>query len=923
MAVKKLKVFLTCCGVSVALVFIAIAAAAPPFLMYEMKKKIHNAVLLKESDHNKWGRVPGDVKAEVYHNYHFFNLLNPDEVLYFGATPVLEEKNGYIYREYDYYMNRSYTKYDGTSDAWVHFFPLQWVDRSELYPWNDTISGSDNITTINVGAFGVWDQSKHLIPEQIAVSVLYSLAVGFNSAMPLGIYSQFIRQTLLSFDYCSDFIYLPAGVSAQQAEALWSDDRFGWSDWTTLQVWVQAFDENSVNYTFAYPPAPRGSLHLLMDYFDLSESQVTAIFNNITESYQLSRILVKNNYQCPTPEDVDFCDGQFLGAVQWATQEVTMSPPLGLNPTPSIAASNASIHGYPEIAYFMNVTGVSDVNVQWTVDDYYRLFDYNLTTGWPSGSTYTLLDIGHMTQFFSSGRAGNFGAIQTQLGLASAAHAEVLWNYVNSLVNLTALQGRGDNSKYDLDNRGIASELSLGTFASQALYGVVYGTMAEVLPLAITSMYAFASLVYDLNSKCEDFATSVTCGKQQLQWTSWQNFQLWVSAAWGGPTSSAWAQFASISGLSDSDMSALFASTGPFATTLGALERDLKEYYQCESVGPRCFSYELAEKQWGRSAVSEDLPAVIGHLGIANSTSIVGWGLGFPVAPEYSAFIASRNLTAPLTDTQVRSLLSFSSLLSAVEVQTLFIYVFDGNMPAVQQTLGVENAEAVLDYLRFVTDKFAFNGMFITKTVDEWLWTGVDPLLETVQTTNPLLGGNPAINPTSVQLGQNQSVAFYDQLSTSFRTAMNTGERTIDQLRWFRLYNGVPYMNVLQQVYLGHSPQGPVIEWQAVNPWKEEIPIIGGDAWTFQPDISSSSNISLYLNQNSRSANGQYLDMQTIDGFECYRFTVGAMPLLMNSSTVPFNDVFYQNGPEGTVNQSSVLSSPLFASKPYFKDCKQ
>ena len=914
---KRCKLILTATCICVGLTFIVLAAVLPPLLISYMKEEIRRQVKLTESKHSRWGEVPGKVHAQVYHDYHFFNLLNPDEVLFDGAVPVLEEKSGYIYKEYDNYINRTYTDYEGVDDAWVHFFPLQWVERTEEYPWNSTVSPEDNITTINVGAYGVWDQSKRLPPEQIAVSALYSLAIGFGSVMPLSIYAQFVRTEIPLYQFASSYILLPAGLDFHQAEAIWNDDRFGWIQWTTMQTWLQAYDENSVNFTFAYPSSPTGSLQLLMDYFDLSDVQAETLFHSLGKYYQVARILVKNNYACPTAEHADFCEGDYLGALQWSAQTVTLYPPLGLNPTASIAASNSSIYGYPEIAYYMQVQKIQ--GVEWTVEDYYRLFDYDAKTGWPSGSPDTLLDIGHMNELFAYGRAGNWSSMQTRFNLASEVHSEVLFAYLNSLVSLTALHNCTNPSIYNADNRGITSELSLGTFASQTLYGLVYGTMAEVMPLALTSMYGYARLVFELNLSCGLFVDKQeTCMKTQLAWTSWQNFRMWVNAAWSGVGSIPWTEFLTIAQLTEDDMQEIFAETGYFAGNLTELEGELKLHYDCRTVGNRCFKYDLAERQWANSAISLNLPAALNLVNIANSTTILDWQLDFPAIPELNAYLASRNITNSLSSEQTRSLLSFACLLNAGEVQNLLIFDFAGNKSAMNSLLSGANPDYILNYLRFIVDRYAFNGLFVTKTVDEWLWTGIDPLLQTVHDTNPLLGGNPAINPASVQLGQNQSVAYFQQFSPDLRAAMNTGETDLDQLRWWRLFNGVPYNNVLQQVYMGHNAEGAVIEWVAVNPWKVEVPLVGGDAWTFQPQIDSNSNISLYLNQNSRNANCDFLDTITIDGFDCYRFIVGANPLLVNTSQVPGNDVFFQYAPMGLVNQTSVLGSPLFGSKPYF-----
>jgi len=61
------------------------------------------------------------------------------------------------------------------------------------------------------------------------------------------------------------------------------------------------------------------------------------------------------------------------------------------------------------------------------------------------------------------------------------------------------------------------------------------------------------------------------------------------------------------------------------------------------------------------------------------------------------------------------------------------------------------------------------------------------------------------------------------------------------------------------------------------------------------------------------------VEKRTEHGFNIYRYRVGPK-LLSNVSVEPSFDVYYQHGPNGVVNQTSVMGSPLFASKPYFLD---
>jgi len=99
--------------------------------------------------------LPGDLKDVVLREYHFFNVKNAEDILQ-GASPMLEELNGYIYQEFDNYMNRTYTKYDGTDDAWVSFWPLQYMKKTEPCIWHNGTSVEDPVTLVNIGPFNAW-----------------------------------------------------------------------------------------------------------------------------------------------------------------------------------------------------------------------------------------------------------------------------------------------------------------------------------------------------------------------------------------------------------------------------------------------------------------------------------------------------------------------------------------------------------------------------------------------------------------------------------------------------------------------------------------------------------------------------------------------------------------------------------------------
>ena len=930
---KRKIIYASVCG-CLAIVCILAAAIIPPVLISVLKDQVRSSVEMTESQHNIWGKVPGSVKAIPSHMYHLFHVTNPEAVLYSGATPVLTEMNGYVYQEYDDYMTRSYTDSDGSSgDEWVHFFSFQWVDVTSHCIWRNDTSPNDKVTLINMGPFGAWDQMKRLPPEKIALTALYSLALGLNNDLRTGIYTEGIL-SLLSIKSAEKAIF--SSFNTTEFEDIWYDPHYGWSNSATFTVWVHAYTENLVDGNFTFPADMSdvtGSLAVLIDYFGLPVDFVNETLYNSTglfvDLYNTITDIIEEDY-CQYV-NMTVCSGQVLGALQWTQQYITLNPPLG-SPIQSIASTNATVLGYPEISYFMSEMGLNEKypGLNFSMQDYMSLFDYDMETGWPSGSDNTLLDLGHMMQFFEFGRAGNFSSIAEYLDLQSTEHAQVLWDYVNAIVSITALQGNVDQAVFNQDNRGLTSELSLGSLGSQALYQTLYMSFGEALLEELSSRYAFSQLLL-AGINCTDIANQASveigeiCYKTQLMWANnTSGFQYWYQAFDAGPGSAAWNTFIQLSGLSSTDMESLYAAFNPI---FAGFDQELKVFYECNNLGPRCLPLYLAEWQWGCSYISLHLPNNMSStMNLTGLHSMMDWGEPFKSMyvgrPEYGAYVLDHGLNKSFLFTEYKDIvnvLNFDSLFGGTPLQSMFVMDFMGNFSGIEDAYGIPDGVTMMNYMRYVTEKFGFGGMFTTKTVDEWLWTGVDPFLAGIQATNPLLGGDPSTDPTSVQLGANQTREEFFVRPKEYRHAMNTGKSQIGQVRWFRLYNGLPYINFLTKVYLGNNKWGPIIEYARVNPWKEEVPLLGGDTWNFQPNIGSDSNIVFFLDQNQRIANGSFVEKRTEHGFNIYRYRVGP-ELLSNTTVTPGFDKYYQYGPNGVVNQTSLMGSPLFASKPYFLD---
>mmetsp|Transcript_8456 Transcript_8456/g.1163 ORF Transcript_8456/g.1163 Transcript_8456/m.1163 type:complete len:120 (+) Transcript_8456:1742-2101(+) len=113
--------------------------------------------------------------------------------------------------------------------------------------------------------------------------------------------------------------------------------------------------------------------------------------------------------------------------------------------------------------------------------------------------------------------------------------------------------------------------------------------------------------------------------------------------------------------------------------------------YDCQSgTSGRCFSWELAEKQWGNSTITRNLPSSFSYLNLKNSDSVVQLGVPFnttfKVAPEFGAF-ALKIKQPTLSYNHTRSVLNFDHLLNGSKDQLYYISEFEKNLTYVEKDL--------------------------------------------------------------------------------------------------------------------------------------------------------------------------------------------------------------------------------------------
>ena len=927
MAVKQWLIGsgLVCLGI----VFIVMGAVTPIIVNSSLTSRAKSDSVLKKSNHeSRWGSIPGQLDQVIFQTFNFYNIENPDQVLWQGAVPLITEKNGYVYQEFDTFEDVEY------SHGSVQFFNYKRLVKTDNCIWSNSTSPNDQITTINPGSFAVWNDFKHLPRERLALYSLYEVLNVFNEGLAEELYVYSMFPNLDTLDLAQANIFTPAGIDPTQGAFIYNDPYFGLGDKSTMGIWVKILIENVASNQFVMPMNITGQLYTFQIAFALSPQQIEQLFSGQLLKFYISAVSTVysaysvGDYKCGRINNMNMCDPQYLGALQWATSTVTTNPPNITPFGPSIVDVKTYITGYPEVNYYIKSTPIGNKypGVSFAVSDYFSLFNVS-PEGWPVYSESSLMDVGRMQNFFSLAYSGNFSDIAQQFNLTDETTARVLWDYINGLVDGTALQGRSDPSVYNNLNRGISSEYGMGIVGSETLRGIM-SQFASQMPLAVTGVYSYLRAVYNLNLTCEIVVGDILPEAEYIcfiEALAWQNdttgFQQWVGVHWYGLNSIYAYNFMNVSGLTNDQMQSLFGETSPLTGNLSIFDNEIMEHYECENAGSRCSDMFLAEMQWGQGYVSRNLPSIFSLFSITNSSTVCNITqlyLGTDTIVEYY-YYAVVNKSEELSYNQTRGLLGSNGLYIPQIFQRYFIYIYELNSTAIEDEFNITSSFLLASYLRSMVNTYYFGGMIATKTVNELLFANNDPLISKFMTKNPLEGGNPALSQQLGRFAQNQTREQWEYIDPSMKTTINSGKSDISKVRKYDSYLGATYANYLKLEYLGEGPRGPNLVMTNANPWANKIPIEGVDGLFFRPSLSKDDSLSYYYEPGCITMKLSYNKTVNHKGLECYRYMMKASQF-QNISQNPAQANYWQFGPPGILNLTTIFSVPFFLSSPYFLD---
>jgi len=907
---KSCTVTSGCCT----LVFLLFGIYGAGVLHSLIKQQAAEGAAMTPSTFDMWGLVPGSTGAFVIRNYSFYNWTNPREVIYFGKKPVFYQLPGSTYQEYQEFVDPHYKDLDKDNlPDLVEFGFWQYVQPLEPHP--DQI-----VITVNLGALGFWYNAKNAPDYQIAVNVIASLILGLEeqiiiSGIGTGLYYQlFPNYTNLEAAWKQ---YLSPDILA----AIWNDNIMGVGNPGSIVIWAQAGVDGPQS----------GAAYILKDYFHIPDQNMSQLLDKGGILVKTINEIVKamnfnSDYDCPNFN----CTGPYLSALQWSTQIVTSRTPNGIPSYPSIVSTNDSVTGYPEISYFLSDYLIPNYGLD--PGKYNITFDMQLAqqllNHTPSpGSKYctnpdTLLHIGNLQFMFDIGR--KFDAlnqtedltplkpIQDRFKLPSLIHAHVLWRYMDYLVSEFGIKkSLGGNIPI----------LVMGSSISQVLWAYFDQANSYLLrELEARIMYQnFTSTGKDCAEYFADsferplYDVEVLCTLDYLTPFDKNAFKFLIEAC-RKPFGDNWARIVNDTGLTNMDMLTFCQDVGTkdtFATTFDYTVSYIHDYYNCSKLSNECSNYEIAIMQWGSSAVTSNPPPI---LNLDPTLSLSDWNSTlFPQPFEYPAVLNEIGLKVEYLDYNTSLyLMTYDCLLNGVIVSDAFIYAKNPNLAQnyTEQFFGLD-PKNLNSYLRYVMIELFFGGFHQTRTAQELLWGYEDPVLKTISETDPLLGGDPSVDPIIDLSGGNMSRA--DAIATP--TSMYTGANNSDLTRFYYQVYGTNIIVMNQSTFNGNE----VVQYFA-SPWAEDIPIQGTDSFINKPGLTTDYEIPIFINSLYYQQNLTFQgEKPTYNGITAYRYRM-SQKAMQNKTNNPDNAKWFIDRWNGLLNYSTIQQVPVFFSKAHLLD---
>lgn len=221
--------------------------------------------------------------------------------------------------------------------------------------------------------------------------------------------------------------------------------------------------------------------------------------------------------------------------------------------------------------------------------------------------------------------------------------------------------------------------------------------------------------------------------------------------------------------------------------------------------------------------------------------------------------------------------------------------------------LNLFNNPTFKKYLKMLMIEQAMGGLFVERTVKEYIEGYTDKILLKASGQTLEEGGDPTVNP---QISINDSPTSPVNGTSCFFVGGEHHQLTRQYCFWLNEKN--------MRMQLPQITGLRTHQKKMVNPWNEDVPIQGTDGGQFNPLLEKSDQVYLFVSDIMMPVKFNFDKEVKINGMNAWKF-IGDESLKLNSSEYKDNKRFYQ-GIHGALNLTSVLGAPIFATKGHYLD---
>lgn len=879
------------------------ALALPHMSKHKLSAKIKHDNCLSRENARAWGEVPGVRKIEMTKTFSFLDLHTTLDDLLGGKVDAVQAKKA----TYDYQYSYKDLLFSPASNSSVQFRKaFKHIYTGE----NEEDLKKLKLQTLNIGGMKGVELSARLTRAQTFIQSLFRIYTSFQDNIIIFLITNYASLFYIhdqALVYKTIFLYNKT-VTEEQAQQLWTDIEYGWSQPETLVPWVSI----SAGYIGnpKYDPTTNPYYSILKRRFGLIDNQMFFL-TGITPSGQVgpSSILytvistvhsaISAYNGCAS---VLACTANELFAKQFFAANITKNPVFaGVDPQDSIAALNKTFAIAPEIAAV-----IKEKPVNFDPKLATRLFDITTDRSAPADTKNTLFKIENV-EFILNNQAKR-ELIQEHFDLENTEQAKVLVDYVNYIVDKFTYQGKDSLKELKYTADVVSSNLNR-----------LLVEMGSLLTVNVTAIGTYTTM-HKQGKKCEDILFDImatpeqiekVCGNPEVTLDSAQGQAPWVSAYLGGAGSRVYSYLKEITTLTEDNIKTLLSDDKQLGGIIKSVFDAIATAQKCPQSP--CEQSHVSRVQYANSGYTMNLPKEYFDEKTYDSLATI-----FPqkfkggFIPEPTVY-AKKKLGQDIVVTfeEVEKLFSFGvgSINNKYEALKLFSLNQDKELEKIKKRYGFDEGKlkAFLTYFDDLFVEYHLGGLLIEISAYDLLWGYEDPFLKRINGLN--FFEYLQLFDTKISLfGEKSNEKTY---RSNIITKINSGYDDGSKLRAINSRDGNLTLSQKKTTFDGNHYNS-----HFEFPWNGELEYIRGtDGSGFPVLLENGESISIFEGRFLRNVDYKYDSQSNYNGGD-YVFNSYKLDMKQFDSSVKYNNQW-----NGYMNLTSLDSSPLLVSLPYYKGC--